>query len=281
MKDLSLVAVGDLLIQYDDILAELKKRKVIRTKNAPLGDLAEKCAAYVYRGFLEKNAHATFDLTTPDGKHIQVKSRRLSDTNALARRFSGMRSLEFDWCLFLLVEGERVVRACEWSPADIERLGTWQTNRLSWSVTTGQFLKNADVGTDRTDDFQKAWWRLLNSNAIDLEIGDHEPDLLELQIRWTHRYNGYQQLAHEPYDLEQLLQPARDAYERQREVPDWCGIDFLKGWAFYLVRSDHFAGGGTLGREYQEVLRAIARHPGLGTGDTPPGCSAEEVSTRP
>lgn len=278
MKDLRSSTVSGLLNQYEDALAELKRRKVIRTKNAPLGDLAEKCATYVYGGDLERNSNATFDLMTPNGKRVQIKSRRLSDTNPLSRRFSGMRSLEFDWCLFLLVDGDQVVQASEWSPSEIERIGTWQENRLAWSITTGQFLKNSRVGTDRTEDFQNAWRRLLNSTASDLEFDDRQPNLLDLQIRWTLRYHGYNRLARQPGDLERLLEPSRDAYRRGDEVPEWCGIDLLKGWAFYLVRADHFAGGGTLGREFHDVLRAIAWHPERELGDLPPGFRTSEVT---
>jgi hypothetical protein len=271
VKDLRHESVSDLLRQYKDVLAELKSRKVVRTNNAPLGDLAEKCAIYVYGGDLEPNSNAFFDLKTPNGERVQVKCRQRSRTTSLSRRFSGIRSLDFEWCVFLLVDGDAVIRASEWSPDDIRTCGTWQETRRAWSVTVGQFLKNENVGTDRTDDFRNAWWRLLNSTAVDFEIDDDEADLQGLQIRWAHRYNAYGRLAREPHELEMILQPALDQYRRNHTVPEWCGIDLLRGWAFYLVRADRFAGGGTLGREFQDVLATVSRHPEKESGDLPPG----------
>lgn len=63
-----------------------------------------------------------------------------------------------------------------------------------------------------------------------------------VDTRWAHTYDGYQRLASDPQALGDLLRPARDAYDRTREVPPWCGVDFLRGWAFYLARTDRFAG---------------------------------------
>jgi hypothetical protein len=272
VADLGFTTVGDLLTQYRSILTELRKRGIIRTSNAPLGDLAEKCASYVYGGELAPNSNTTFDLMSSDGRQIQVKCRQRSQKNPLSRRFSGMRSLEFEGCLFLLVDGDEVVRASEWSPADIKEIGVWQKTHQAWSVTTGNLLNNPQTGTDRTDDFQHAWWRLLNSTASDLEFNGREPDLEGLQIRWAHRYNAYNRLAFESADLERLLQSIREQYRRNSTVPSWCGIDLLKGWIFYLVREDHFAGGGTLDQEFQDVLGAISRHPYAEPGDVPPGC---------
>jgi hypothetical protein len=279
VPDLSSATVGDLLIHYKGILAELTRRRLVRTKNAPVGDLADKCAAEVYRGTLEPTAHAAFALTAQDGRRVQVRCRHWSETYPLSRRFSTIASLEFDVCLFLLVDGDNVLQASEWLPEDIREKGQWLKGPQAWSVTVGQLQKHSYVGRDHTYDFQAAWQRLLHSTAYDLDAD--APDLLDLQIRWAHRYHGYHRLARDPQDLQRLLQPAWDEYHRIGTVPQWCGIDLLKGWAFHLVRADYHTGGGTLDRQFQEVLGAISRHPAVGLGDMPPGFRSAAARRRP
>lgn len=105
-----------------------------------------------------------------------------------------------------------------------------------------------------------------------------------VDTRWAHTYDGYQRLASDPQALGDLLRPARDAYDRTREVPPWCGVDFLRGWAFYLARVDRFAGGGTLGDEWESVLEALRQHPSANgtthhrSGST--GCLCRRSSAR-
>jgi hypothetical protein len=45
--ELAEIMVGQLLVRYADILAELRHRGLGRTNNAPIGDLAQYCAAAV------------------------------------------------------------------------------------------------------------------------------------------------------------------------------------------------------------------------------------------
>ncbi|MBN6039981.1 hypothetical protein [Amycolatopsis sp. 195334CR] len=53
--DLSGASVPELLGRYAAILAELRERGVVRTRNAPLGDYAEHLATKVYGGTLAAN----------------------------------------------------------------------------------------------------------------------------------------------------------------------------------------------------------------------------------
>lgn len=89
-------------------------------------------------------------------------------------------------------------------------------------------------------------------------------------IRWAQTYNGYQRLAQDPGRLGTLLEPARHEYLRTGHVPEWCGVDLLRGWAFYLYRADYFCGGGTLDDEWLAVLDALSRHPHAERADQPP-----------
>ena len=90
------------------------------------------------------------------------------------------------------------------------------------------------------------------------------------EIKWALAYNAYDRLAAELRDLERLLSSVRDEFRTTGRVPGWCGVDLLRGWAFYLVRADYFAGGGTLGEEWQAVLSAVREHPVARRRDLPP-----------
>lgn len=100
--------------------------------------------------------------------------------------------------------------------------------------------------------------------------------LLDQQVRWAHTYDGYERLAGSPADLERLLAPAREQWRRTGEVPDWSGVDLLRGWAFYLTRRDRFAGGTYLAEkgedlaEWNAVLARLAAHPSARPEESPP-----------
>ena len=91
-----------------------------------------------------------------------------------------------------------------------------------------------------------------------------------MDIRWAHNYDGYSRIAQDPASLERLLVSARDEYRSRGDVPDWCGVDYLKSWAFYLARANRQAGAGTLGEEWESVLEALRRHPRASAADKPP-----------
>ena len=95
-------------------------------------------------------------------------------------------------------------------------------------------------------------------------------DATTAEVRWAHRYDGYRRLAATPEDLVALLGPARAEYERTRRVPALCGVDLLRGWAFFLVRRDHHRGGGSLDDEWRAVLDALRQHPDAAGDDLPP-----------
>jgi hypothetical protein len=108
-----------------------------------------------------------------------------------------------------------------------------------------------------------------------MTAGDEE-ELLDRQVRWAHLYDGYQRLASPPDALFALIEPAQREFERTGRIPDWCGMDFLRGWAFYITRADRHGRGyglapsGSMLAEWRAVLRAIAVHPGALGEDIPP-----------
>jgi len=78
-------STGDLLALSRRILTELKRRKVIRTGNAPAGDYAELLVRQATGGELAPNAQRSWDVLAPNGKRgerLQVKARLVTNPGA-------------------------------------------------------------------------------------------------------------------------------------------------------------------------------------------------------
>lgn len=90
------------------------------------------------------------------------------------------------------------------------------------------------------------------------------------QVRWAHSYDGYRRLASSPEMLASLLDGAREDYRHQGRVPDWCGVDLLRGWAFYLAREDRHRGGDRLDYEWTAVIQRLRTHQDASGADRPP-----------
>lgn len=99
------------------------------------------------------------------------------------------------------------------------------------------------------------------------------------EVEWAHQYDGYRRLASTPKRLSKLIRPARNSFRAHGRVPDWCGVDFLQGWAFYLVRADRHSGGGTPDDEWSAVLEALRRHPDAEPHERPPALRPSVGST--
>jgi len=157
-------SVGDLLDTYTGVLAELRTRHLIRTNNAPIGDLAEYCAAIVYDGLLAPNSEKSYDLTAADGRKVQVKARLVRPGMASGAVFSPIRSFAFDLCVFLVIDngtGE-VVAAREWRPDEVREHGSFKKHINGTVVTVSQVRSSKARGFDRTTDFDAAWRELLS-----------------------------------------------------------------------------------------------------------------------
>ena len=118
-------------------------------------------------------------------------------------------------------------------------------------------------------------WQYAAANLLDPgELNDLVDADLVHNVLQVGLYDGHQRLASSPEALLRLLEPARYDYAATGCVPAWCGIDLLRGWAFYLVRLDRLAGGLAAGEperaEFDAVLRAIAEHSQAHISNTSP-----------
>jgi hypothetical protein len=161
---LARLSVGELLDTYTSILAELRIRHMIRTNNAPIGDLAEFCAAIVYDGLLAPNSEKSYDLTAADGRKVQVKVRLVRPGMASGAVFSPIRSFDFDICAFLVIDNAagQVVAAREWNPVEVREHGSFKKHTNGTVVTVSQVRSSKAHGLERTADFDAAWRELLS-----------------------------------------------------------------------------------------------------------------------
>jgi hypothetical protein len=103
-SNLSSSSVEELLILFADILDELKKRGVTRSRNNPVADYAEWLVARKLDLNLEGRSTSGFDARSRDGVRYQIKTRRLDATNK-SRLLGVIRNYEkneFDYLVGIL-----------------------------------------------------------------------------------------------------------------------------------------------------------------------------------
>lgn len=159
-------SVFDLLQSYSAVLDELKRRQIVRTSNAPIGDIAEYGAALFYQGVLAPNSEKSYDLTTEDGARAQVKVRSLGSGPHGGQGFSPLRSLDFDFCTFIVIDKEScaLLAASEWSPEEVREFGSFRSHVAGWVVRTSRVTSHS-IGRNITAEFGVVWDRLLTSVA--------------------------------------------------------------------------------------------------------------------
>jgi hypothetical protein len=122
---LSEASVPELMGRYAAILAELRDRGVVRTRNAPLGDYAEYLAVQVYGGTLAANSVKSYDLLAADGRRVQVKARTVGPGIEAGAVFSVFRSFDFDVAVLMTFDSATYAlgQAREVPVTDLESAG--------------------------------------------------------------------------------------------------------------------------------------------------------------
>ena len=130
--DVHRLDTGALLRTYSQILTELIARGVIRTRNAPAGDLAEYLVAQAYGGQLAPNSEKSWDVRLPAGTRLQVKCRVVADSLVGSQIYSVFRSWDFDSCVFVRLDSATyVVVAAVDVPAESVRLIARRSTHVS------------------------------------------------------------------------------------------------------------------------------------------------------
>ena len=61
-------------------------------------------------------------------------------------------------------------------------------------------------------------------------------------LKFAITYNGYDRIAGSPEALLDLYEPIRKEWKESGRLPDWAGLDLLRGLLFLMAREDHMAG---------------------------------------
>jgi hypothetical protein len=151
---------GELLGAYTTILGELRARGLVRTNNAPIGDLAEYACAIVYGGVLAPNSENSYDLVAADGRRVQVKVRNMRADTRPSSAFSVIRSFAFDVCIFVLIdtESQRVRGAYEWTMEEVRENSVHREHTNGATIRVSQARR---FGIDLTDRVDEAWQEML------------------------------------------------------------------------------------------------------------------------
>lgn len=139
------LSARELMQTYFSLLTRLEQLDLIRTRNSPLGDVAELIVRQAYGGVLEPNSVKSSDLRAADGRRIQVKAR----ATASGGQFSSFRSFDFDDAVFLVFDPAdgRLREAWEASAPDVRRLCRYTAHTNSNLITVS---KVRSIGTDVT-----------------------------------------------------------------------------------------------------------------------------------
>jgi hypothetical protein len=92
-------------------------------------------------------------------------------------------------------------------------------------------------------------------------------------IDWVMKFNAYDRIAQTPDKLAEVLEPAWQEYRRTGLVPEWAGVDLLRGWAFLMVRTNRFTANSSIHEEFPEflsVVEAVRNHKKAKKRDLPP-----------
>ena len=105
-------SIAELPADHAAIIAELRRRDVLRSANNPTGDFAEYLFCRAFDWVQEKNSAKGFDAIGRDGTRFQIKARRIHDHNR-SRQLSAIHDLDgFDVLAGVIFDDiYRVIRA--------------------------------------------------------------------------------------------------------------------------------------------------------------------------
>jgi len=155
--DLAAAPLSDLFWLYRSILAELRRRKVVRTENAPAGDYAEYLVAAAFGGTLAMNSEKSHDVLTPEDERLQVKARVVSvPPSAGQLQLSAIRSFRFEWLIVVLLSevDYSVVKASKIPSAVAKEIGTYHAYTNSTTVYARNELLEHPDAVDVTRELQ-------------------------------------------------------------------------------------------------------------------------------
>ncbi|MGU3420791.1 hypothetical protein [Methylobacterium sp. D54C] len=146
--------VKELLTTYGDVMAELRRRGVIRTGNAPVGDYAELLFSKAFDWRLEGNSAVGYDAVDTQGWRYQIKGRLLAHDRA-SRQLSAIRKIDdqaFDYLAAVLFDpGFGIRRAAVLPHALVRARARKSEHTNSWIFYLDDRVLAAEGVRDVTD----------------------------------------------------------------------------------------------------------------------------------
>ena len=156
--DLIGLSSRELLALYPDVLDELHRRGLIRSKNNPVADYAEHLAAKAFDLKLANKSNTGYDGIGPDGLRYEVKARRITADNP-SRMLSAIRGLDkrhFDVLLGIVFNRDfGVLRACTIPVAVVEELATYRKHTNAWVLHLRDKIWERNDVRDVTDQIKQ------------------------------------------------------------------------------------------------------------------------------
>jgi hypothetical protein len=159
MIDLSDAPVSALLELHGDLLAELRRRNVIRSSNNPTGDYGEFLFSRAFGWTLNGNSSADADALDAGGMRYQIKCRKL-ETPTGSRQLGFIRRLPdrpFDHLAAVLLDGKfRVLRGALIPYEIVEPRATYVDSVKAWRFMLRDSVWNIEGVVDVTDKLKAA-----------------------------------------------------------------------------------------------------------------------------
>ena len=134
MNDLHAMSEVELLQTHGAVIAELRRRGVVKTNNNPIGDYTEWLVCHRLGLKVQGNSQSAFDAVDHQDVRYQIKGR-CSDDNSV--QFSPIRNLDqhgFDYLIAVLFGGDYSVRlAVKVSYEAVHKLARYQAHINGYS----------------------------------------------------------------------------------------------------------------------------------------------------
>jgi hypothetical protein len=150
--DLRSLTVRDLLRLSARVVTELKTRGVVRSRNAPAGDLAEYLVFRAYQGELAAPSGKSWDVQAGTHK-LQVKCRLVDPDDRRSQTFSLFRSWEFNACVFVVFDCYTydIIRAVEIPMETVKNLARESSWVKAHRISVSQIIGSVKGARDVTD----------------------------------------------------------------------------------------------------------------------------------
>ena len=151
-----------LLQTYSQILTELFRREVVRSRNAPAGDLAEYLVARAYGGELAPRSEKSWDVRGPDGRLLQVKCRVVAKGGVGSQVYSVFRSWDFVSCVFVILDADsyEVESAIEVPATSVQAVARYTSHVSGYRIPVRTNLLALPGAADVTDRLRAEFDRL-------------------------------------------------------------------------------------------------------------------------